>query len=77
MFLGQVPPVMDPPLYTLESCSSLSDLGRSAYQLFNKAIVLDQVMRQSGDDDQQIIFRNILLWLGNGKLTTSDWQCLM
>ena len=71
---GQLPPVMDLPLYTLESCSSLSDLGKSAYQLFNKAIVLDQVMRQSGDDDQQIIFHNILLRL---KLTTSDWQCLM
>ncbi len=34
-------------------------------------------MCQSGDDDEQIRFRNILLRLRNAQLTTNDWQCLM
>ena len=33
------------------SRTSLSDLSSSAYQLFDCAIVLDQVMHQSGEDD--------------------------
>ena len=47
---GQLPPVMDLPLYTSVSRSSLSDLGRSAYQLFDKAVVLTQVMRQQSQE---------------------------
>ena len=47
---GQLPPVMDLPLYMSVSRSSISDLGCSAYQTFDKAIVLTQVMRQSGRD---------------------------
>ena len=42
---GQLLPVMDLPLYTTVSQTALSDLGSSAYQLFNRAIILDQVMR--------------------------------
>ncbi len=74
---GQLPPVMDLPLYTTVPRSSLSDLGRSAYQLFDKAIVLDQVMRQCGEDQEQVAFRNILIRLRNAELTKMDWQCLM
>lgn len=43
---GQLSPVKDLPLYTTESRTALSDLGSSAYQLFDHAIVLKQVMRQ-------------------------------
>ena len=60
---GQLPPVMDLPLYTSVSRSSISDLGRSAYQTFDKAVVLTQVMRQSGQDQEQVRFREILLRL--------------
>ena len=74
---GQLPPVMDLPLYTTASRTSLSDLGSTAYQLFNCAIVLDQVMRQAGQDPSQVLFRDILLRLRNGQTTTSDWQHLM
>lgn len=60
---GQLPPVMDLPLYTTHSCSELSDHRMTAYQSFHKAIVLDQIMRQMGDDPSQVQFRNILLRL--------------
>ena len=45
---GQLPPVMDLPLYTTATRTALSDLGSNAYQQFDRAVVLDQVMRQSG-----------------------------
>ena len=74
---GQLPPVMDLPLYTTVSRSPLSDQGSAAYQLFNRAIVLKQVMRQSGQDFDQVLFRDILLRLRDAKLTISDWEQLM
>ena len=45
---GQLPPVMDLPLYTTASRTALSDLGSSAYQLFDSAVIFEQLMRQSG-----------------------------
>ena len=74
---GQLPPVMDLPLYTTVSRSPLSDQGSAAYQLFDRAIVLKQVMRQSGQDSNQVLFRDILLRLRDAKLTISDWEQLM
>ena len=47
---GQLPPVMDLPLYTTDSRSDLSDQGRTAYLQFDKAFTLTQVMRQAGSD---------------------------
>lgn len=73
---GQLPLVMDLPLYTTVPCSSLSDLGSAAYQSFDHAIILDQVMRQRGDPDQ-VLFRDILLHLRNGRVTEDDWKHLM
>ncbi len=74
---GQLPPVMDLPLYTTVSRSAMSDLGSSAYQLFDRAVVLKQVMRQSGQDQSQVLFRSILRRLRDGQITTDDWQHLM
>ena len=74
---GQLPPVMDLPLYTIVSRTSLSDQGSTAYQLFDHAIVLDQVMRQAGQDPSQVLFRNILLRLRNGQITETDWHHLI
>ena len=74
---GQLPPVMDLPLYTTASKSELSDQGRAAYHSFKHAVVLDQVLRQSGQDSQQVRFRNILLRLRNAQVTKADWDCLM
>ena len=74
---GQLPPVMDLPLYTTDSRSELSDQGRAAYQTFKQAVVLDQIMRQSGQDPQQVQFREILLRLRDARVTIADWNCLM
>ena len=74
---GQLPPVRDLPLYTTESSTDLRDQGRAAYQSFHQAVVLDQVMRQSGQDPHQVKFRDILLWLRDAKVTKADWECLM
>lgn len=62
LLFGQLPPVMDLPLYTTEQRSAvMSDRGSATYQLFNKAVVLKQVMRQSGQDPSQVLFRLLLL----------------
>ena len=45
---GQLPPVMDVPLYSAEARSALSDLGRIAYQCL-------------GITSQQVRFRDILM----------------
>ena len=74
---GQLPPVMDLPLYTTDSRSELSDQGRTAYQSFQHAVVLDKVMRQAGQNPQQVKFRDILLRLRDAKVTVADWNCLM
>ena len=74
---GQLPPVMDLPLYTTIPRTELSDLGSTIYHSFDQAVVLDQIMRWSGDDPEQILFRNILLHLRNGVTTISDWEELM
>ena len=59
------------------SHSPLSDAGSAAYQLFDHAIVLKQVMRQSGQDADQVLFREILLRLRDARLTIHDWEQLM
>ena len=74
---GQLPPVMDLPLYTTQSRSDLSDQGRSAYTQFNRAFKLTQVMRQAGQDPQQVHFRETLLRLRNAEVTVEDWKYLM
>ena len=74
---GQLPPVMDLPLYTTVSRTELSDLGSVNYHLFDHAITLDQVMRQAGNDSAQQLFRNILMRLRNGELRVEDWKHLI
>ena len=68
---------MDLPLYITGSRSPLSDQGSAAYQLFDRAVVLQQVMRQSGCNPDQVKFRDILLRLRNGQVTIDDWKQLM
>ena len=74
---GQLSPVMDLPLYTTDSRTELSDQGRAAYQTFQQAVVLDQVMRQAGQDPEQVQFRDILLRLRDAKVTLAGWNHLM
>ena len=74
---GQLPPVMDLPLYTTVSRTELSDLGSANYHLFDRAVVLDRVMRQAGQDADQELFRDLLLRLRNGESSVGDWKQLM
>ena len=74
---GQLPQVMDLPLYTKTTSSTLSDIGSNSYQSFQHAVVLDQIMRQSGQDPSQALFRDILLHLRDGEVTEDDWTHLM
>ena len=64
-------------IYPTEFSTKLRDQGRAAYQSFYPAVVLDQVMHQSGQDPQQVMFRDILLQLRDAKVTKPDWECLM
>ena len=73
---GQLLPVMDLPLYTTDPRTELSDQGRNAYQQFDKAFILDQVMRQAGQDPEQIRFRQILMHLRDAQVTVDDWKNL-
>ena len=59
---GQLPPVMDLPLYTTDSQSDLSD----------QAFTLPQLMRQAGSDPDQVHFKDILLHLRNAEVTKED-----
>ena len=74
---GQLSPMMDLPLYTTNSRSDLSDQGRAAYQTFQQAVILDHVMRQAGQDPEQVLFRDILLRLRDAQITMADWNQLM
>ena len=74
---GQLPPVMDLPLYITLSRGELSNIGSTVYHSFDKAVILDKVMCQSGEHQDQILLRNILLCLRDGKTMTTDWQELM
>ena len=74
---GQLPPVMDLPLYSTAAKSELSDLGSANYHMFDRVIVLEHVMRQAGSDYGQREFRDLLVRLRNGAFTTDDWKNLM
>ena len=75
---GQLPPVMDLPLYISQpSRLPLSHVGRSAFLFFDRVVVLDQSMHQSGNDPSQVLFRDIMLRLRDGKVEVSDWEHLM
>ena len=68
---------MDLPLYTTDSRSELSDQGRAAYQTFQQAVVLDQVMHQAGQDPEEVKFQHILLRLRDAEVTVPNWNHLM
>ena len=68
---------MDLPLYTTVSRTELSDIGSADYHLFDKAIVLDQVMSQAGVDTEHQLFLDLLLRLRDGQTTVEVWKHLM
>ena len=64
-------PVADIPLYRIfedpdHKLEDLDLLGANTYACFDKAIVLDQQMRQTGDD--QSLFRQMLCRIRQGSV---------
>ena len=49
----------------------------TTYHLLDRAVVLDKVMRQAGQDADQELFRDLLLRLRNGESSVGDWKQLM
>lgn len=48
-----------------------------SWHLTIKAVVLTQVIRQQGQDPEQVRFREILLHLRDAKVTQADWEDLV
>ena len=74
---GQLPPVGDKPMYVTGNGSVVSDHGHSLYLMSDSVIILEQVMRQAGEDTETIAFRGLLMRMRNGKVTEEDWKLLL
>ena len=74
---GQLPPVGDRPLYASPSSSELAIHGHTLYRMFTTVVILNQILRQNGNDSDDEVFRNLLMHLRNGQVSHSDWQLLM
>lgn len=71
---GQLPPVLDLPMYTNSaSRDESSNNGLVAYKQFKEVYELDIVQRQSGTEQQE--FRDMLLRL-RGDSSLNDWKIL-
>ena len=75
---AQLLSVCETPLYSNESLKSKDLLaGRNAYYSFNKTVVLNQVMRQQGEDSESVNFRALLSELKEGSVSYSSWQLML
>ena len=72
--LGQLPPVGDCPHYAPEGTGTH---GHTLYQLFTTVVILEQVMRQAGNDHNTNAFRKLLMNLDDGKVTEDEWTSLL
>ena len=73
---GQLPPVLDLPMYINVSRDDLSNDGFVAYKSFREVYKLNVIQRQSGNSKEQRDFRDILIRLRNGESTLNDWKSL-
>ncbi|CAB4023269.1 ATP-dependent DNA helicase pif1 [Paramuricea clavata] len=74
---GQLPPVGDKPMYVSGNGTVVSDHGHSLYLMFESVIILDQVMRQAGEDPEAVAFTALLMRMRNGEVTGGDWKLLL
>ena len=49
----------------------------SLYLMFESVLILDQVMRQAGEDPEAVAFRALLMRMRNGEVTEEDWKLLL
>jgi ATP-dependent DNA helicase PIF1 len=68
--LGQLPPVMEKPLYAGETP------GRSLWTTFTTVIKLETIFRQQGISVTQSCFRQLLANIHNATPTIDDWNLL-
>jgi ATP-dependent DNA helicase PIF1 len=66
---GQLPPVGDKPMYVSGNGTVVSDHRHSLCLMFEFVIILDQVMRQAGEDPEAVAFRALLMRMRNGEVT--------
>ena len=72
---AQLPPMGDLPMFTSKSELSLYQyVGKALFDMFDKTIIFDEIMRQQGDDQKH--FRDILDRLAKGDFTRDDWYSL-
>ena len=74
---AQLPPVLDTPMYSPPEKvrkTFVLTTALSLFKLFEKTVVLDQIMRQQGDDQKD--FRDLLSKLSEGKFGKKDWEKL-
>ena len=65
--MGQLPPVGDSPLYRSAATEgSATNQGRQLYMTFDVVVQLTKIIRQSGNDELQIKFRDALQRLRDG-----------
>ena len=74
---GQLPPVGDRPLFAPPGINPLSVNGHYIYNIFDKVVFLQQVLRQNGTDGKAESFRELLLSLRNGTVTQDQWKMLL
>ena len=75
----QLPPVAERGLY-FSDYSKLSEeaiQGRRAYEAFTATVILTQIMRQQGEDDESRLFRQALTELRSGAVSEESWQLLL
>ncbi|XP_065837259.1 ATP-dependent DNA helicase pif1-like [Oscarella lobularis] len=75
--MGQLPPVGDSPLYRSAATEgSATNQGRQLYMTFDVVVQLTKIIRQSGNDELQIKFRDALQRLRDGCPSYEDWNDL-
>ena len=73
---GQLPPVLNLPMYARIKRDALSNDGFAAYRQFREVYKLETIQRQSGDSIEQQKFRGILSRMRDGESTIEDWKIL-
>lgn len=75
----QLPPVCEKALYDARPPGANNDTMVSAqilYRLFNKTVLLTQIMRQQGEDELSVRFRQALENLRHGSITDDGFNLL-
>jgi hypothetical protein len=76
---AQLPPVGDSPIYSDKPsvyCTALNAEGRRVFESFSQSVTLQTVFRQTGQDEEQVKFREALLRLRTYSTTYEDYTLL-